>query len=788
MTKNVLWGLCYVVVVVFFATISVEAQAIKIRDLPSNPSPSLLDYLPEANSSGTPTTYKVTPSALLALRTITCTAPLLCAGSTSMNLGADRTMSIAPFYLPLAGGTMTGDIAMGTNKITMAAPYTPASGGAPFRLLAAGSTLTGGSNQGLRTSLMGLYDTRTSANDGVALNVEVLQTSHSSTIVRTGIQCSAYTEPDNGGDTSCGLFVSSGGGPGVTIYKHYGLRPTGLVDQSLSPQPALEVGSGDAGPAAIFSAGVSTWGTSKTNGTVEQRLGSSTSYGNLVWPVDGVYNSRIAYAVGAPQSNAQPVNMTYKVLASGDEYHFSGSNTIAILSAAVKLTNDTNDGSAQSITFRKSRLGLSVATNEDIGDVNFNFVNSAPAEIQGSIIRAIATDKTAGTEDVDTVFYQVAAGTLAERFRIASTGAITATGALAASNFSGSHTGTSSGTNTGDQIVPANTTATTSQWFSAYNSATGVFTKLQPAFSDLSGSATCAQQPNLTGDVTSSSCATALSSSFKGWTDSGTTVSTTTSTDKVGIGTSSPTSLLTVTNNTSTLPTPLAGTQLHVAAVDSTGTVMAMDTFSAVNTFACRRANGTASSPSAIGLDDIICNIGAYGYGTSAYGSTPGAAIRSRADQAWTNTAQGTRLDFLTDDLNTVTPTTKFSVSAMGHLSHTQTTAPTVACTGTGTSPAAPTIDSGGTDHKFTVTINTGTGSPGSTGTCTVTFATAFPAVRPIVCMLVKGATAWGNGATIQETTESASAPVFTWTNLVGGVATGLTVSTSYKFSCFGGF
>lgn len=60
-------------------------------------------------------------------------------------------------------------------------------------------------------------------------------------------------------------------------------------------------------------------------------------------------------------------------------------------------------------------------------------------------------------------------------------------GTLATQNgtFSGTHSGTSSGTNTGDQIVPVNTTATTSQWFSAYSSSTGVFTKSQPTFTDL---------------------------------------------------------------------------------------------------------------------------------------------------------------------------------------------------------------------------------------------------------------------------------------------------------------
>lgn len=53
-----------------------------------------------------------------------------------------------------------------------------------------------------------------------------------------------------------------------------------------------------------------------------------------------------------------------------------------------------------------------------------------------------------------------------------------------------------SGTNTGNQVVPANTTSTASQWFNAYDSATGAFTKTQPAFSDLSGSIADGQIPS----------------------------------------------------------------------------------------------------------------------------------------------------------------------------------------------------------------------------------------------------------------------------------------------------
>lgn len=80
-------------------------------------------------------------------------------------------------------------------------------------------------------------------------------------------------------------------------------------------------------------------------------------------------------------------------------------------------------------------------------------------------------------------------------------GAITPSSVAASGSVTGSNL---SGINTGDQIVPVNTIGTATQFFSAYNSATGTFTKTQPAFSDISGSVAAAQMPALTGDVTTS--------------------------------------------------------------------------------------------------------------------------------------------------------------------------------------------------------------------------------------------------------------------------------------------
>lgn len=101
--------------------------------------------------------------------------------------------------------------------------------------------------------------------------------------------------------------------------------------------------------------------------------------------------------------------------------------------------------------------------------------------------------------------------------------------------------------------------------------------------------------------------------------------------------------------------------------------------------------------------------------------------------------------------------------------------APTASCTGLGSGSSTAVV---GTDLVMVATMTTGTGPSGS-GTCTFTFSgtysTNMPGCTPT--LMNTGATAWGATSTVFISTESLTAPQFTWNTNAGG----LTASTTYK-------
>ncbi len=316
--------------------------------------------------------------------------------------------------------------------------YTADGPSPPIEIFASGSTDIQGTSEGARRALMHLLATKTDDIDIVGLLVDHVQRTNAGagTIKRSGIHVRTYTQPDNGGDVSGLLIASSGGGNCATFYKTSHLRPAGYDDHSTSPQPALEVGTSDAGPAIIASAGSSAWGASLRNHAIEARLGTAAganqSDGIVIWPTNNVFDSRLALVVGSPQSNAAPINQRFALLCSGSFVISQAGSRYDASAAGGKLTNDENNGSASALGFKKGRAGGAAAANEILGDLYWNLVNSTPQEIQAAMIRATAPDTTAGSEDVDLSFFLCGGGALAQRARLLSTGSLVLGGASAA--------------------------------------------------------------------------------------------------------------------------------------------------------------------------------------------------------------------------------------------------------------------------------------------------------------------------------------------------------------------
>jgi hypothetical protein len=93
---------------------------------------------------------------------------------------------------------------------------------------------------------------------------------------------------------------------------------------------------------------------------------------------------------------------------------------------------------------------------------------------------------------------------------------------------------------------------------------------------------------------------------------------------------------------------PAATANFRVGGANATINVVALDSFGANNTLAMRRSDGTAASPTALQQNDAIGGIFGFGYGATGYSSANRVAIQLFADQNWSDTAQGTAINFST--------------------------------------------------------------------------------------------------------------------------------------------
>lgn len=183
---------------------------------------------------------------------------------------------------------------------------------------------------------------------------------------------------------------------------------------------------------------------------------------------------------------------------------------------------------------------------------------------------------------------------------------------------------------------------------------------------------------NLTGPITSTGNATAIASQTGTGTrfvmDTSPTIATPIFSGNVGIGTSTPQSLLHVNSNaTQNVPSVIGGIEVSLADA-STGGIQINAFGSANPQISMMAAGGTAASKTAIGSGSFLFILDAEGYSGSVYSGQ--GLWGSVAAETWTNTARGTYAVVHTTPTGTTTRTEAIRIQPSGGLSVGTTTDP----------------------------------------------------------------------------------------------------------------
>jgi len=139
----------------------------------------------------------------------------------------------------------------------------------------------------------------------------------------------------------------------------------------------------------------------------------------------------------------------------------------------------------------------------------------------------------------------------------------------------------------------------------------------------------------------------------------------------LGIGTNTPRAELTVVSPTQTYaPTTSlpAGTDLYIVGADSANTRITQDAYGSGNypAYTGRQARGTAASPTASQIGDILSQYTGRGYGATGFAAVSNARIDMEAAENFTDTAQGSYISMHTTALGATSPVERFRVGPSG--------------------------------------------------------------------------------------------------------------------------
>lgn len=129
--------------------------------------------------------------------------------------------------------------------------------------------------------------------------------------------------------------------------------------------------------------------------------------------------------------------------------------------------------------------------------------------------------------------------------------------------------------------------------------------------------------------------------------------------------TTAPALVAQATGTISAIPAVDANAIAQFQGTEAVASHVVWDSAGAANHVYFRRSNGTYASPTAIASADILGSIQWQGRGATTFGSTVQAQIRAAASQAFTDTAKGTDLVFLTTATGAAVTATALTLNAV---------------------------------------------------------------------------------------------------------------------------
>lgn len=140
----------------------------------------------------------------------------------------------------------------------------------------------------------------------------------------------------------------------------------------------------------------------------------------------------------------------------------------------------------------------------------------------------------------------------------------------------------------------------------------------------------------------------------------------------LGIGSTTPDSPITISNNLTSYAAPQTGTQLHIVE-NGVNARITLDSYNSGNTngsiYQGRTAGGTNIAPTRPDLNETLVGLGGDGFGTTKFtGNSLGGVFFKVESTPFTDTSKATYLNFLTSGTTTTTGTERMRITSTGNV------------------------------------------------------------------------------------------------------------------------